>query len=291
MYAGEVSFPLYLCHFIGLREYQRLWRDYVNPNTSLILLDNLVAGILMSLLVATIVHHVVEQPCVKVGSALVRYLRATVFVVKEPPPVLPQRTEKRQSQRFSQQIIPENLDEFVKRRSQRLSKVEFSQFHLPEDDESSTANDSIIVEGRDSTDNQQAMVTDDVPNELDNPHRTLSFLDHMRSRGSRLIPNSNLRQEIHPVSSPRRTNSLTSTFSNIIRKASTSSSLLSKNVSSLISDNPISRSSSVYSYQSNRSEDFLSETASNAMRPHSEPLEYFRLILVLTLIRTAKLLK
>jgi peptidoglycan/LPS O-acetylase OafA/YrhL len=85
-WSGEVSFPLYLTHFIALREYTRLWRAFVSPQSPL-LLDNVILGMLMSILVATIMHYVIEKPCMKAGSYLVRYLRATAF--KPTPTTLP----------------------------------------------------------------------------------------------------------------------------------------------------------------------------------------------------------
>ncbi|KAJ3325986.1 hypothetical protein HDV06_002371 [Boothiomyces sp. JEL0866] len=279
MYAGDVSFPLYLCHFIGLREYQRLWRDYINSTTGLILLDNLFAGILMSLLVASVVHHVVEQPCVKVGPVLVRYLRSSVFKPKETNIEIEQpKEDKRVSQRFSQHIIPENLDDFVKRRSQRLSKIDFSQFNLPDDDESSGI-DSVGVEGRDSLDHHPPQIEDHSYGS-ESPHRTLSYLDRLRSRGSRLLPSSMLREEIHisaqkddlPLS---RSNSVQSGLSNIVRKGSGRSSLISKNVSSISNERNTSQTSSVYSFRTNDSSEFHSiSQVSNERRLTSELLDF-----------------
>jgi peptidoglycan/LPS O-acetylase OafA/YrhL len=83
-WAGEVSFPIYLTHFIALREYPRLWLKYVSPVRP-ILIDNVILGMLMSVLIASIMHWAVEKPCMRAGSWLVRYLRRTVFKPKESP--------------------------------------------------------------------------------------------------------------------------------------------------------------------------------------------------------------
>ncbi|KAJ3277081.1 hypothetical protein HDV01_000133 [Terramyces sp. JEL0728] len=283
MYAGDVSFPLYLCHFIGLREYVRLWRDYVNSQTGLILLDNLIAGVLMSLLVATIAHHVIEQPCVKVGSALVRYLRATVFAPKIQPEPEKSKEIKRASQRFSQQIvIPETFDELIQRRSQRLSRIDFSQFQLPdedEDDDTISSIDSVAADGRLSMDQANIEPT----SQLDDPHRTLSFLDRLRSRGSRIIniPNSSLRNEIYPggkkpPSLLARVNSVKSAISSrLSRNNSANSSIFSNNVSSIsLVSISSSQSNSVYSYKANRSAEFQpTPTSPSTKRLTSKVLE------------------
>jgi peptidoglycan/LPS O-acetylase OafA/YrhL len=83
MWAGEVSFPIYLTHIIALREYSKFWAAYVSQ-TPPILLDNLILAQVMSVFFATIMHYVIERPCMKAGSWLVRYLRSTVF---KPKPV------------------------------------------------------------------------------------------------------------------------------------------------------------------------------------------------------------
>ncbi|KAJ3277083.1 hypothetical protein HDV01_000135 [Terramyces sp. JEL0728] len=124
MYCGDVSFPLYLCHFIGLRESSRLWLEFMSKVT-LILWDQLIIGLWVGLVISTIMHEIVEKNCMKFGNFLIRYLRANVFVAKpieeEEYVQVPAEEPKIAAPTFSENFQPGSLEELVEMRLRRQS--------------------------------------------------------------------------------------------------------------------------------------------------------------------------
>jgi len=134
MYSGDISFPIYLTHFVGLREFPRWW-VYISPSQSPILWDNLILGTIFTILFSDLMHRVVEQPSMKAGNWLIRYLRATVFVPKEKKSVDEKSEEEEEEvptqniRRFSQ--LPESKREsftmMIKKRKEALEQGDSTQ--------------------------------------------------------------------------------------------------------------------------------------------------------------------
>ncbi|KAJ3261814.1 hypothetical protein HK103_004765 [Boothiomyces macroporosus] len=125
MYCGDVSFPLYLCHFIGLRESSRLWLEYLSPTTP-ILWDQLILGLWCGLVISTIMHEIVEKNCMKFGNKIIRYLRANVFVQKpskEPEYAKVPTEPPKPAPTFSEYYQPGSLEELVEMRKQNSSAM------------------------------------------------------------------------------------------------------------------------------------------------------------------------
>jgi hypothetical protein len=128
MYSGDISFPIYLTHFIGLREYPRFWQSF-SPKQGVILYDHLFLGFFFTIVVSDLTHRFVEQPCMKAGNWLIRYLRANVFVPKKKPETKEKEEDEMPTpnlRRFSQ--LPEEKGEsfatLIKKRKEALENGE-----------------------------------------------------------------------------------------------------------------------------------------------------------------------
>ncbi|KAJ3261815.1 hypothetical protein HK103_004766 [Boothiomyces macroporosus] len=120
MYSGDVSFPVYLCHFIGIRESMRLWVDYFSE-TRLIQLDQNILALWLTLVIATLLHELIEKPCMKIGNAGIRYLRSTVFKPKPKPEkeeieTVAVETFTAPLPTFSDRVQPESLELLIEKR-------------------------------------------------------------------------------------------------------------------------------------------------------------------------------
>ncbi|KAJ3325984.1 hypothetical protein HDV06_002369 [Boothiomyces sp. JEL0866] len=125
MYAGDVSFPVYLCHFIGIRESMRMWVDYISE-TRLIQLDQNIMALWLTLVIATLMHELIEKPCMKIGNFCIRYLRSTVFKPKpqedEELDTVAVETVSAPLPTFSDRVEPESLESLIaKRKSANLT--------------------------------------------------------------------------------------------------------------------------------------------------------------------------
>ncbi|KAJ3277084.1 hypothetical protein HDV01_000136 [Terramyces sp. JEL0728] len=146
MYAGDVSFPVYLCHFIGIRESMRTWTELFS-SARFIQQDQFLAALWLTLVIATLMHELIEKPFMRIGNSCIRYLRSTVFKPKPKQEAQPEtiavETVQAPAPTFDNRVEPESFEAMIAKRrsanipaqqntpSSRPTSVQLSSSNIP----------------------------------------------------------------------------------------------------------------------------------------------------------------